>query len=201
MALLRRREPPGPSGARKAGSRGAATCAVLALAIWTGSSRACQAQDASLEYAIKANFLFKFGPFVEWPPQVFASAAAPFNICVAGQDPFGSALDDAVRGQTIDGHPVVVRRLRLVSSEPPCQVLYLGRSPDQKPSEILRLVHGAPVLTVTDERVGADGGIVHFVLRQGRVRFGVNAASAQASGLTLSSKLLGLAVPVSKAGG
>ncbi|CAN7326396.1 YfiR family protein [Phenylobacterium sp. LjRoot225] len=174
---------------------------MLALAIWTSSSRTSRAQDASLEYAVKANFLFKFGPFVEWPPRVFASATAPFNICVVGQDPFGPALDDAVRSQTIDGHPIAVRRLRTVSAEPPCHVLYVGRSPDQKPSDILRIVRGAPVLTVTDEGVGTGGGIVHFVLRQGRVRFGVNSGSAQTSGLTISSKLLGLAVPVRTAGG
>jgi len=169
------------------------------VAIWTSSGRASRAQDASLEYAVKANFLFKFGPFVEWPPRVFASATSAFNICVVGQDPFGPALDDAVRGQTIDGRPIVVRRLRTVSAEPACHVLYLGRSPDQKPSEILRLVRGAPVLTVTDEGAGTGGGILHFVLRQGRVRFGVNVGPAQTSGLTISSKLLGLAVP--KAGG
>jgi hypothetical protein len=201
MALLKAGEPLGVIEARRPRGRAAATCAMLAVAIWTTSFRACRAQDPSLEYAVKANFLFKFGPFVEWPPRVFASPAAAFNICVAGEDPFGPALEDAVRGQTIDGHPIAVRRLRTVSAEPECQVLYLGRSSDQRPSDILRLVRGAPVLTVTDEGVGTGGGIVHFVLRQGRVRFGVNAGSAQSSGLTLSSKLLGLAVPTPKGGG
>ena len=76
------------------------------------------------------------------------------------------------------------------------KVLYLT---DPRPSppaqaEILRSVREEPVLTVTDERLGAAGGIVHFVLRDGRVRFSLNPAAAQAAGLTLSSKLLALSV-------
>lgn len=180
--------------------RGLAVLAALVLAIWGASAGEGLAQPAALEYAVKANFLYKFGPFVEWPSQAFASPSSPFNVCVAGEDPFGSALDDAVRGQTVEGHPVVVRRLKTVSASPPCHVLYVGRSPDQKPADIMRLVRGTPVLTVTDEQLGTFGGIVHFVLRQGRVRFGVDAGTAQADGLAISSKLLQLAVPVGGAG-
>ncbi len=80
-------------------------------------------------------------------------------------------------------------------------MLYIGKSSDQKAADVLRLVHGAPILTVTDEGASTGGGLVHFVLRQGRVRFGVDAGAAQANGLTISSKLLGLAVPIQRAGG
>ena len=46
-----------------------ATAAVLALA-----PGAANAGDASLEYAVKANFLYKFGPFVDWPATVCISS-------------------------------------------------------------------------------------------------------------------------------
>ncbi|HEX8484376.1 MAG TPA: YfiR family protein [Sphingomonas sp.] len=36
--------------------------------------------------------------------------------------------------------------------------------------------------------------MIHFVLRQGRVRFTIDRAAAAASGLDVSSKLLGLAI-------
>ena len=152
------------------------------------------AQDGSLEYAVKANYLYKFGPFVEWPASAFSSPASPFNVCVAGEDPFGSVLDEAVRGQAVQGHPVVVRRMPTVTAGAPCHVLYLGRSRSQTPAEALKAVHNEPVLTVTDERQGTGRGIVNFVLKDGRVRFGLDAEAAQASGLALSSKLLALSV-------
>jgi hypothetical protein len=176
-----------------------ARATVLTLAILLPATT--WAQSGGLEYAVKANYLYKFGPFVEWPASVFANASSPFNVCILGDDPFGAALDDAVRGQTVAGHPVAVRRLRLASNNPDCHVLYLGRSKPQKTLEVLRLLRGAPVLTVTDEQQGVSGGIVHFVLRDGRVRFEIDAVAAQANGLGLSSKLLALAIPRTKGGG
>lgn len=170
----------------------------MALALWAGVGApvAARAQDApDLEYAVKANYLYKFAPFVEWPPRAFAAAGAPFTVCVFGEDPFGRALDEAVRGQTVAGRPVVVRRLQAAAAAPACNVLYVGRSRTQAPGDVLRITHGAPVLTVTDDRQGVGGGIVHFVLRGGRVRFSLDLAQARSSGLVLSSKLLSLAVP------
>ena len=165
------------------------------LAVGLGAS----AQAASLEFAVKANYLYKFAPFVQWPPAAFAGPASPFAICVVGDDPFGVALDQAVKGQTVDGHPVLIRRLVAVASNPECHVVYVARTGAQKPAQVLQLLRGEPVLTVTDE--GVDGGIVQFVLRDGKVRFGVDVGAAQMSGLTISSKLLSLAVPVGKTGG
>ncbi|MDB5446716.1 MAG: putative transrane protein [Phenylobacterium sp.] len=159
------------------------------------------AEGASLEYAVKANYLYKFGPFVEWPPRVFASLQSPFNVCVFGEDPFGPALDSAVRGQSVGGHRVAVRRLSSVSGAPDCHVLYVGRSRSQSPAEVLKLVRGLPILTVTDEGQGVGGGMVQFVLRDGRVRFGLDVAGAEASGLSISSKLQALATNVRRGGG
>ena len=60
--------------------------------------------------------------------------------------------------------------------------------------EALQAVAGAPVLTVTD---GPEApGVVDFVMDQGRVRFRLNDQTAADNGLTISSKLLSLAVSV-----
>jgi len=175
---------------------GLATAAGLAFA-----PGAASADDAALEYAVKANFLYKFGPFVDWPATAFAGPASPFNVCVVGDDPFGAALEEAVRGQTVAGHPAVVRRLAIVSGEPGCHVIYLGRSRIQSPADALKALRGAPILTVTDERQGFSGGVVHFVLKDGRVRFGLDMDTARTNGLTISSKLQGLAVVLRKGSG
>jgi hypothetical protein len=51
-----------------------------------------------------------------------------------------------------------------------------------------------PVLVVSEAAPGAPAGIIRFVPIEGRVRFAVDAAAAQSAGLTISSKLLALAV-------
>ena len=163
-------------------------------AIFHGIKPAVAADSPTLEYAVKANYLYKFGPFVDWPAEAFPGPAAPFNVCVVGEDPFGAVLDEAVKGQTVQGRPVSVRRLQAVAGETGCQVLYLGRSKTQTTADALKAVRAEPVLTVTDERLGGAGGIVHFVLKDGRVRFSLSPAAAQTAGLTLSSKLLALRV-------
>jgi hypothetical protein len=187
MAILNR------TGARARGRGVWPLAAALSLAL-AGPTPVGAADGPSLEYAVKANYLYKFGPFVDWPEDTFTGPAAPFNVCIAGEDPFGAALDEAIKGQSVQGRPVAVRRLTTVAGESGCQVLYLGRSKTQTTVEALRVVRAEPVLTVTDERLGGAGGIVHFVLRDGRVGFSLNPAAAQSAGLTLSSKLLALSV-------
>lgn len=172
---------------------GAALGAAVALLV-VGPAAA-----ASLEYAVKANYLYKFAPFVEWPPRLFAQPSTPLTVCVLGEDPFGGALDEAVRGQTFNGRPIVVRRIAVIQPGPQCHVLFISRPTGQSVADALKVVADEPVLTVTDSRVG-DAGIIHFVMDDGHVRFDINEAAAQASGLSISSKLLSLALSRRKSG-
>jgi len=155
-----------------------------------------KAGAAGLEYAVKANYLYKFAAFVTWPPQAFASELAPFTICVAGTDPFGSALAVAVRGQRIGTHPVAIRRMQRVDSVAGCHVLFAGGTRTQTTADMLHAVGRQPVLTVVDEQQGASDSIIRFVVRGGRVRFIINRGAAGEAGVTISSKLLDLAVAV-----
>ncbi|MGH9723681.1 MAG: YfiR family protein, partial [Candidatus Acidiferrales bacterium] len=53
-----------------------------------------QAQQPKVsEYQVKAVYLYNFGRFVQWPPNVTANNDSTFTICVLGQDPFGPILD------------------------------------------------------------------------------------------------------------
>jgi hypothetical protein len=57
---------------------------------------------------------------------------------------------------------------------------------------------GAPVLVVSDEaHFASRGGMIGFFRDADRVRFEVNPAAAEAAGLRISSRLLGLAKVVS----
>jgi hypothetical protein len=158
------------------------------------------ATDAvSLEYAVKATYLYKLAPFVNWPPHEFATADAPFQICVAGTDPFGDFLDKAVAGRGMGTHPFAVRRLESVDGVADCQILFISHLPEMTTREALATVSGKPVLTVTDSTAPDADGIVHFVIDRGRVAFEINTAAAARNQLTISSKLLQLAVAIKAA--
>jgi len=150
------------------------------------------AQPGPSEYQVKAAFLLHFTKFVEWPPSAFAGAAAPFAICVLGDDPFGSALDQVVEGETVDGRKVTIQRIKRIPEPKSCQILFIGKS-EKTAAEILPAV-GPGVLTV-GEHPGflRDGGIIEFALDGHHVRFDINMRAASQAGLTMSARLLKVA--------
>jgi hypothetical protein len=158
---------------------------------------AAPTQGAPLEYAVKATYLHKFAPFVEWPSPAAEFPGGAFTVCVVGDDPLGALLDRAVSGQEVAGRPIVVRRFATVTGNPGCAVLYAIGSDTEPVAAILAAVRGAPVLTVTDAVTDpAAKGIINFVIQEDRVRFEIDNSIAAADGLTISSKLLSLAVHV-----
>jgi hypothetical protein len=170
--------------------------AAAALSVQVAAAPAQSPQTPSpLETAVKAAYLYKFGAFVEWPATAFDGPAAPVQICVAGADPFGALLDQAVRGQRIAGHPIAVLRVDRVDKGVPCHILFVAPSPRQPMAEALDKVRGSPVLTVTDDGPDpASRGVIDFVLRDGHIRFRIDGRAAGGDGLAISSKLLSLAV-------
>ena len=168
-----------------------AAAAVLGLCAVSGQGAA--AQSRPLEYPVKAAFLHKFGAFVGWPSSALGPASSPVVLCVAGPDPFGPVLEQSVQGQKVGGRPLRLKRLRAVSASDGCHILYLRGA---AVADGLDAVRGAPVLTVTDAADHGQRGIVHFVVVDGRVRFQIDDQAAARNGLTVSSKLLSLAVSV-----
>lgn len=196
LHTLRERRSPWRCAASKRLRRSAALA--LLLACVGGETLAQPTSPAvSLEYAVKATYLYKLAPFVNWPPTEFTVATAPFRICVVGDDPFDNFLEKAVAGRSYGAHPFQVRKLQALTPTEDCQIAFIGRLQGQSVRQALDAVDGKPVLTVTDSTEAVDqAGIVQFVIDHGRVAFAINTAAAARNHLTVSSKLLSLAVAV-----
>jgi hypothetical protein len=152
-----------------------------------------------LEYAVKAAFLSKFGFYVDWPNGAFAGPDSPLNLCIVGDDPFGSMLDDAVAGQRGEGRPIVVRRLKAAVRDSACHIAYVGG--DARAVASIDGLRGSAALVVSDARNPAPAtGVIHFVVRDNRVRFTIDDEAASQNGLAISSKLQGLALSVKARG-
>src|SRR5579871_2481200 len=104
----------------------------------------------SLESGIKAAFLYKFVPFIEWPAGAFDTATSPVNICVFGSDAVTDVIGDVVASQRVDQRPVNVRHLTTVTRNNGCHVLYVAGPDGAAAEEALSSVQGTPILTVTD---------------------------------------------------
>lgn len=148
--------------------------------------------QSRLEYSVKANYLVRFAAFVEWPPRVFSGAQAPVVICVVGRDPFGGGLETAARAQTAYGRPLAVRR-PAATALAGCHIVYVGEGG----GAAVTAAAGQPgLLLVTDGASAPERGCIHFVVSEGRVRFHIDQQTASRNGLTISSRLLNLALTV-----
>ena len=164
------------------------TVLLIYLAALVGNASGAHAQRTS-EYEVKAAFLYNFGKFVEWPE----SASGPIRICIVGDDPFGNNLEETVRGKTISGQPIEIKRLNREESPRGCQIAFISAA-ERKPRAVLDLLQGASTLTVGESpNFAKDGGIINFVLEDNKVHFEINSGAAERARLKISSKLLSLA--------
>jgi hypothetical protein len=175
--------------------------AFIAFAI--GSSRgaepAAAAGSAAGEYQVKAVFLYNFAQFVEWPARAFAARNSPLVIGVLGEDPFGSYLDELVKGETVAGRPIVVRRYREPAEIGECHILFVSDSESGRMPQIVAALQARSILTVSDaENFTRAGGMVRFVTESGKLRMRINHEAARESGLIISSKILRPATIVTK---
>ena len=157
---------------------------------------ATPARALPTEEAVKAAFIPKFARYVQWPGTSHPQPRQPFQLCVIGRDPFGPLLDHAAAGEQIDGRPVTVRRLPSAEGAGDCHIAFVRGATPQETARLLIALRSLPVLTVTDSRAGAPRGIIHFTIAGGRVRFFIDEADAAARGMTISSRLLALALGV-----
>jgi hypothetical protein len=163
---------------------------LLALALgWlvAGASRA-QPEDAGGEVRIKAEFLYKFTAYVDWPEGTPGAADAPFVIGVQGSDAMFGELSQAVQGRTVQARAVQVRRVRVADAEPGLHLLFLAQGEAAGARRgLLQVSEGAP------GEPPPRGSAIHFLVVGGRVRFDVLLDGVERAGLRLSSRLLSVA--------
>lgn len=174
---------------------------VIAVAMFIGFSIVNFPSQAStlekdLDDDIKADFLYKFNAYVDWPVTAFTSPTSPFSICLVGSsDLFNSTLEKVVNGESVHGHPVVVRRISTMENEVGCHVLYIDASNATRITQWINAARDTFTLTVTD---GASQGIIDFLKTDDRVSFNIDDEAAAKKELVIDSKLLSLAVNVKR---
>jgi hypothetical protein len=166
---------------------------VSALLFSSGLNLSAQTAP-SREYQVKAVFLFNFAQFVDWPPKAFPEPQTPLVIAVLGDDPFGTYLEETIRGEKANDRPLVVQRYRRVGEIKTCHVLFISRSETDRLEQILGSLKGRPILAVGDsEDFALHGGMIQFITEKNKIRMRINLEAVKAAGLTISSKLLRVA--------
>ncbi|HEV2425792.1 MAG TPA: YfiR family protein [Terriglobia bacterium] len=181
-------------GEKRAPAAGIIAC-FLMMALPCASVRAQQPS----EYQVKAAFVYNFARFVDWPE---GTPEQTFVIGILGEDPLGRALEAVVNQKTVNGRPIVVRRIASAAAGRDCRVVFISASEQRRVPAILDVLKGSAVLTVGEsEGFAKQGGMINFIMEDDRVRFEVNVDAAEQARLKISSRLLRLARIVKGSGG
>jgi hypothetical protein len=150
-----------------------------------------------LALAIKASYLPKFAPFVEWPPSAFVGPASPLTICVMANDPVAPLLEQAVTGRKDGDRPIEIRPLAQTDSADGCHILYFEPG-DMAGAQIADSAKNHAILTVSGPGP-ASHAMITLVIDENRMRFDIDDAMAAHAGLDIGSGLLALARKVTRA--
>jgi hypothetical protein len=162
----------------------------LFLLAWAGGAWA----STPLERQVKAAYLYRFAGFVDWPEGSFARADSPLLIGVAGNDALAEQAEQMVAGRSVNGHALVIRKIRRGDSLAGIHILFIGAMESGAIAELLGGARGQSVLTVSDsEEATVQGSMINFVVADDKLRFDVTLRLVAASRLRISARMLAAA--------
>jgi hypothetical protein len=148
-------------------------------------------QPSTSEYQLKAVFLFNFTHYVTWPPAALPFDNSPMIIGILGDDPFKLYLEQVVKSEKVNDHPLFIRHFHSIDEVDKCHILFIDQKNIQQ-SELEELQR-RNILTVSDQDDFLKyGGIIRFDNDNGKIEMAINLQAARAADLVISSKLLRL---------
>lgn len=169
---------------------------ILWLCLSLCTAIAARAADNNLEaqLRVRAQFVYNFANFVEWPKDAFPNAESPIKVCLFGEvdfAPFLYAYSDTLVGS----HALKIQRANEIEEiRAGCHILYVGQDERVKLPTFWQQIQYIYVLSIGDRQGFTEkGGIINILRQQDRMQFEVNIENALANGLFLDSDLLALA--------
>ena len=176
-----------------ANRRSARILLILLICGWSLGLPGIALQEGGSDYQIKAQHVFNFARFIEWPPIKFAQPDSPLIIGVIGSGELENQLDEVVKNARINDRQVFIKRIATNAELHRCHILFVGRSERDRFGAILSEARGEHILTIGEnDRFLNRGGIVNFLDSENSVIFQINLSAARHAGLKISSKLLQL---------
>ena len=170
----------------------------LILSIHLIPSKAMAQEQVSRAYVIKAGFIYNFTRFIKWPPTENPSEGnGKFNICVTGDNPFGSILHHLEEKHRFKEHPLKIKLDVSHADFQGCHILFVSFSERFNVEQIVEQTKDFPILTLGDTEGFAERGInINLLVAENKVKFQIGKQCLDAKGFKVSSELLDLATIV-----
>jgi hypothetical protein len=152
-----------------------------------------QANEQSIEYKVKAAYLYNFSKFTDWPDDIAVAEHNIFTLCILGEDPFGSVIAP-IKTKQVRKKPI---KLLYFSQMGPginqCKILFISETEKNHTQSIFLALADSNILTVGESsKFAISGGMIGFIIKNGRVQFQINKQAARRAGLEFDPRLLKL---------
>ncbi|MBF0102072.1 MAG: YfiR family protein [Desulfobacterales bacterium] len=143
-----------------------------------------------LESDVKANFIFYFSKFVNWPKNKLNPALKYIDLCVHDADSFAPHFS-SLKQKTVQKYEL---RLLPFSDTHTCHLLYINTSDEVQIKALLKIIDKQPVLTIGESENFCElGGMIRFYKQNNKIRFEINMNAAMQANIEISSQLLKIA--------
>lgn len=136
-------------------------------------------------------FVYNFTKYFDWPE---STKDGDFIIEVLGHKSVYDELKKITSGKVVGTQKIVVKHATSPDQIGENQILFLGHWQTRHLETIKSKIAGKPVLLVSEfEGLINKGSTINFVIRDGAIKFELNASSASAAGLQTDPRIRQLA--------
>lgn len=136
-------------------------------------------------------FVYNFTKYIDWPE---STKDGDFIIEVLGHKSVFDELQKITAGKFVGAQKIVVKHVTSPDKIGNNQVLFLGHWQTRHLEKIKSKITGKPVLLISEfEGLIDKGSTINFVIRNGAIKFELNAANATAAGLRTDPRIRQLA--------
>lgn len=158
------------------------------------SKEEAEKSDIKREYYLKAAFLRYVVEFVQWPKNAIPETAV--NICVYGDIPSLEGLN-SINGKVVNNRSIVIRTIPTLAvakaGKQECQMLYIGKTANNKLNSIIQEMKDLPILTFGDQAGLAEkGGTMNFYIANNRMGIMINQETVLQNKLEINPRMLKL---------
>jgi len=152
------------------------------------------ASQTAEEESLKSYFIFNFIKYINWPPEALSDY---FTISVYKSDKFTGRLREIAAQQKLKSMPVQIKIVNSLEEAASSHVIVIPEENSNYFSKIFQNFSNSPVLLITEKKgLGREGASINMRVTNNKIRFSINKTSIDNHGLSVSAKLLNLALEV-----
>jgi hypothetical protein len=168
--------------------------AFVALALLTPSRLSAADSPETLEYRVKAGYLFNFAKYVEWPISALSEKNSPIIIGVLDGAEAMPVIQQVLANKRVNEHPIIVKAVVAPSFADGCHILFVSRTANYAPADVRQVLGSSATLLVGETgQFAEDGGMIGFIREADTLRVTLNLEATTWAGLKVSSKLASVA--------